>query len=336
MPANKDFRLRIEIIDECLRNRYRKWTLQNLIDTVNEKLTERYGKTAGKRTIQDDLKYMKEELPIPAPIEKRKEGPITYFYYTDVNYSIINLPIKDEEITFLKDAINILSQVSDFKIVQDVNDIVNKLQNTVNTNIEGSPSIIQFEKHTISIGTEYIDDIFSAIKEKTPLRVTYQPFKADNPEQCMFHPYLLKEYRNRWFIIGRKGNAESITNFALDRIKELKPSNIEYIPNNLFDPETYFNNLIGVTMPEGEQIQTVEIKVASKQAPYVRTKPIHHTQEIIKQYKNGDMLIRLWLITNYELRSVLLSFGCDLEVVKPLSLRDSMKEVFQNAFDNYK
>ena len=67
MPDNKNFACRIEIIDECLRNRFRKWTLQNLIDAVNDKLMERYGKTAGKRTIQDDLKFMKEEKV--APIE---------------------------------------------------------------------------------------------------------------------------------------------------------------------------------------------------------------------------------------------------------------------------
>lgn len=334
MPKNKDFALRIEIIDECLRNRYRKWTLQDLIDTVNVKLTERYGKTAGKRTIQDDLKHMKEEKQ--APIEKKKNGTTTYFYYSDTNYSIKNLPIKEEEIGFLNDAINILRQVNDFKVIHEVDEIVNKLQNTVNTNIEGSPSIIQFEKHTIAKGTEYIDDIFSAIKEKATLRVTYQPFNADQPKQYVFYPYLLKEYRNRWFVIGRKDNAESITNFALDRIKSIKNSDAYYISNDLFNPETYFNNLIGVSIPEGEKIQPVEIKIAAKQVSYIRTKPIHHTQEIIKEYKNGCITIRLWLICNYELQSVLLGFGSDIEVIKPGSLRKSVMEIIQQASKNYK
>jgi predicted DNA-binding transcriptional regulator YafY len=333
MPQNKDFALRIEIIDECLRNRYRKWTLQDLIDSVNEKLTERYGKTAGKRTIQDDLKYMKEEKG--APIEKIKSGTKTYFLYGDINYSIKNLPIKDEEISYLNDAINILRQVNDFKILQDVDEIVSKLQNTVKTNIEGGPTIIQFEKNATAAGIGYIDDIFSAIKEKTPLRVTYQPFNAE-PQQHVFHPYLLKEYRNRWFLIGRKNNSGSITNFALDRIKEIKNSNIDFVENDLFDPETYFNNLIGVTMPEGELVQPIEIKVTANQAPYIKTKPIHHTQEIIKEYAKGDILIRLYLISNYELRSVILSFGCDLEVIKPLALRESLREVLQKAVICYK
>lgn len=333
MPDNKNFAYRIEVIDECLRNRFRKWKLENLIDVVNDKLLERYGKTASKRTIQDDLKYMKEEKG--APIEKRKDGAITYFFYSDVNYSLKNLPIKNEEIGFLNDAINILSQVNDFKIIQDIGEIVNKLQNTINTNIENGPSIIQFEKHTTAIGTEYIDDIFSAIKEKCALRITYQSFNANEPNQYIFHPYLLKEYRNRWFVIGRKEGSYKVTNLALDRIKTIKNSNNQYAPNDLFDPETYFNNLIGVSMPEGETIQQIDIRVAAKQVPYVRTKPIHYTQEVIKVYAQGDILIRLWLINNYELRSVLQSFGCDLEVLKPESLRESLKSTFQNALECY-
>lgn len=333
MPENKDFALRIEIIDECLRNRFRKWTLQDLIDTVSDKLHERYGKTVGKRTIQEDLKHMKEDKL--APIIKKKNGAITYFSYSDPNYSIKNLPIKDEEINYLKDAIHILRQVNDFKILQDVDDIINKLESTVNTNIEGGPSVIQFEKHSLVNGTEYIDDLFSAIKEKTPLRITYQSFKADKAVQYVFHPYLLKEYRNRWFLIGRIGSADSITNLALDRIKEIKNSNSEYIPNNLFNPETYFNNLIGVSIPPGAEIQQIEIRVTAKQAPYIRSKPIHHTQEVIHEYKNGDILIRLWLITNYELCSTILGFGNDVEVVKPQPLRENIQEALKQAEKKY-
>lgn len=334
MPQNKDFALRIEILDECLRNTFRKWTLQNLIDTVNEKLLERYGKTVGKKTIQDALKFMKEEKE--APIEKKKNGAITYFYYSDPNYSIKNLPIENEEIAFLKDAIHILRQVNDFKILGDVDAIINKLENTVQTNVEGGASIVQFEKHTTALGTEYIDKLFDAIKCKMALRITYKAFKAENSEECLFHPYLLKEYRNRWFVIGRKENNEVATILALDRIKEIKNSDIEYVKNDLFDSETYFHNLIGVSIPIGEKIQPIEIKVSSTQAPYIRTKPIHHTQEIVKEYKNGNILIRLWLISNYELRSTLLGYGKDIEVVKPIILRKEMKEIFSEGSSLYK
>jgi len=333
MPENKDFSFRLEILDECLRNKYRNWTLQDLIDKVSERLSERYNKTASKRTIQADLKYMMEEKG--APIEKKKNGTTTYFYYSDPSYSIKNLPVKEEEINFLKDAINILRQVNDFKILQDIDSIVTKLQNTVNTNTEGSPLIIQFEKHTTAIGIEYIDSLFTAIKEKVALRISYQPFNETEPIDNIFHPYLLKEFRNRWFVIGRKDKSDAITILALDRIKKIRNSSENYLPNNLFEPETYFNNLIGVSIPEDAGIQTIEIKVASKQAPYVKTKPIHNTQTIIEEHKNGSLLIQLRLICNYELKSVLLGYGSDIEVIKPIKLRDSLKNEFLGIISNY-
>jgi predicted DNA-binding transcriptional regulator YafY len=168
------------------------------------------------------------------------------------------------------------------------------------------------------------------------LRISYQSFKAENPKSCIFHPYLLKEYRNRWFLIGRRGDSDSITNFALDRIKGIKNSGKDYLPNDLIDTENYFNHLIGVTKPNEEEIQSIEIKVSAKQVPYVRTKPIHHSQEIIREYKNGDVVIKLFLICNYELRSVLLSFGDDLEVRKPQKLRQEMKLVFSEALKKYR
>ena len=333
MPKNKDFALRIEIIDECLRNQYRKWTLQKLIDAINDKLKDRYGKSIGKRTIQDDIKYLKFDKM--APIEKRKEGQNTFFYYSDSNYSVKNLPINNEEISYLNDAINILRQVSDFKIIQDVDDIIYKLKSRVDTNIEKGESIIQFEKHTVSQGLNFSDDIFAAIKGKSPIRISYKPFKSEELVNCIFHPYLLKEYRNRWFAIGRKECEKYITNFALDRIKEIKNSNEKFVLNDLFDPKTYFDNLIGVSKPIGEAPQYIEVKVSAKQVPYILTKPVHFSHEVIKTYRNKDVIIRLFLICNYELRSVLLSYIPDIEIIKPVSLRKEMISHLNEAINKY-
>lgn len=333
MPHNKDFALRIEILDSCLRNTLRKWTLENLIHTVSQKLQEKYGKSASRRTVQDDLKYMIEIKE--APIKKRKEGTTTFFYYEDPNYSIKNLPIKEDEINLLLDVVNILRQVKNFKILKEVEDIVHKLQNTANTNIEGNLAILQFEQNDIAAGAEYIDDIFTAIKEKVALRITYQPFDAIQSAEYEFHPYLLKEYRNRWFILGRKGESDTITNLALDRIIRLRNTRIKYIPNDLFDIDTYFENLIGVSIPKNSNVQVVDINVSKKQAPYIRTKPIHHTQRIIKEYKNGSILIRAHLISNYELKSVLLSYGDSIKVIRPITLKEEMKQVLMHAYQNY-
>ena len=127
-----------------------------------------------------------------------------------------------------------------------------------------------------------MDDIFTAIKAGTALNIEYQPFNKKEPRHWLVHPYLLKEYRNRWFLIGRLNNLRNLITIALDRIKKLKPSSEIYISNDLFDTENFFNNLIGVTLPEGEMIADIIVNVKPNQAPYIRTKPIHFSQEILQ------------------------------------------------------
>lgn len=333
MPENKNFALRLEIIDECLRNNLRKWSLKVLLDVVNERLEERYGKKTSKRTLQNDIRHLIDDKN--APIEKRKEGSTTYFSYTDKQFSIKNLPLNEEEITQLKDVINILRQVNNFSIVDEVSAIVSKLENTINVHTEPEVPIIQFEKHEMTFGTQYINDLYEAIKGKTALKLSYRPF-SKKPDQFICYPYLLKEYRNRWFMIGRREGMNVVTIFALDRIQQFTPSFVPFVDNNLFDPETYFNNLVGVTLPVGGLVQKIDLKVTPAQAPYIRTKPIHSSQKIIKEYKNGGLVIRLMLIPNFELRSLLLSYVPDITVLTPAGLVREIKELLKKAVNQYK
>lgn len=333
MPKNKDFARRLEILDECLRNHLKKWSLEALLEQVNIKLNDRYGKKTSKRTLQADLKYLQDERD--APIAKRRDGQQTYFYYSNRQFSIRNLPINDEELGFLKDALNILRQVNDFSIIGEIQAVITKIENTISTHTDGNTAIIQFENHTIASGVNYIDDLYQAIKAGIAIKLSYQPFNKESVIRIC-HPYLLKEYRNRWFLIGQTDNRNELTVFALDRIRSLKATNIPYKANNSFKPETYFNNMIGVTMPESATPEIIEIKVSPASSPYILTKPIHNCQEILNEYENGGILIRLKLIINFELVSVLLSYGNGIEILKPRLLRDLLQEKLNQAADLYK
>lgn len=331
MPRNKNFTRRIEILDECLRRRQKKWFIEDLLKAVNDKLVERFDKKVGKRSLYDDLKYLQEEKN--APIIKCWEGQRVYYKYEDATYSILNLPISEEEIIKLKDAIKMLREVNDFNLLDDVDMIVEKLEHTIATNVPENRSMIQFEKHTYADGAEYIDDIFSAIKEKNVLKIVYQPFGAPEPQEWVIHPYLLKEYRNRWFLICRRDGTQKVSNLALDRIKKIKNSSIPFVENDLFDADTFYAYLIGVTFPEGENAQDILLKVTGRQVNYVKTKPIHKSQEIVEEPDGNTLIIRLKLINNYELQSVLLSYTPDIEVLQPISLRDQLKEKYLSVMN---
>ncbi|GAB3025884.1 WYL domain-containing protein [Niabella terrae] len=333
MPKNKDFALRIEIIDECLRNHLRKWTLEDLLRQLNECLEDRYGKSVSKRTLQDDIRYLINFKN--APIQKTKAGSKTYFSYSDKRFSLKNLPIEAEEIDRLNDVIHILKQVSDFSLLGEVEAIIKKLENTIHVRSSDPGPAIQFEQQPLRSGTDFVSELYDAVKNESAIRLTYKPFGALQAREHIFHPYLLKEYRNRWFILGRVGRKTQVTCFALDRIQKINNSAQPFLSNTVFDPDTWFNNAIGVTVPEEELPQEILLKIAAAQAPYVRTQPLHQSQQLLKQYKDGGLLIKLLLLNNYEMRAVLLSFGDGLEVLAPASLRTTIKETLEKALKKY-
>jgi hypothetical protein len=96
-------------------------------------------------------------------------------------------------------------------------------------------------------------------------------------------------------LIARGSKHNAICNLALDRLKSVKPTKEAFIENDLFEINTYFNNLIGVTFPLGEVVSDIVLKVSPSQVPYVKTKPIHFTQQTEATLSDGSMVVKLKL-----------------------------------------
>ncbi|HAC24930.1 MAG TPA: WYL domain-containing protein, partial [Cytophagales bacterium] len=163
----------------------------------------------------------------------------------------------------------------------------------------------------------------------------YQSFKARTPNVFNFHAYLLKEYRNRWFVLGRKSSKEPLVTLALDRIKEIKilPS-LSYIGNSEFDADEYYKDVIGVTVNEGNRPQIVHLAIDRRNAPYVITKPLHRTQKIVAKSSDG-IEVTIEVILNYELEREILGFGDSITVLKPQRLRERIEKKLEVSLRKY-
>ena len=109
MPANKNALIRYKTIDRCLRNRYRRWTLDDLVEACSDALYEREGivKGVSLRTVQGDLQIMRsDKLGYNAPIEVYEKS---YYRYADPDYSISDMPLNDDDCNLLLNAIKLLS-----------------------------------------------------------------------------------------------------------------------------------------------------------------------------------------------------------------------------------
>src|SRR5687768_234475 len=332
MPVTRNALIRYRTIDNCLKNRQRRWTLEDLIDACSESLYEYEGidKGVSKRSIQMDIQFMRsDKLGYNAPIivlEKK------YYTYEDPDYSITNIPLTDQDLGKLTEVVEILRQFKGFSHFQELSGMVQRLENKIYAAKTNQEPVIDFEKNENLKGLQYIDTLYQAIIKKCAVELCYQSFKARSSSTFHFHPYYLKEYRNRWFVIGMKKKNTPILTLALDRIISIEPCDTKYVPRGNFNLQSFLHQIIGVTVnPKGES-EKVLLQFDNETAHYVITKPLHHSQEIVETLSNG-VVIGVQVQLNFELEREILGFGDHVKVIAPEKLKRRIKETLEQALD---
>ena len=334
MPVNRNALIRYKTIDNCLKNRYRKWTLNDLIDACSDALYEYEGidKGVSRRTVQGDLQMMRsDKLGYNAPIVVLEKK---YYTYEDPEYSITNIPLTGQDLDQLVEAISFLKQFRGFSHFQKLEGMVQKLEDHIYSKQENRPAIIDFEKNDLLKGIHFLEDIYQAILKQKSMAVEYQSFKARSGQVFVFHPYLLKEYNNRWFVLGKKENQEALLNLALDRINALEVSDKHYGKTKDFDANNYFKDVVGVTVNEKQNPQKILLLVDHQTAPYLLTKPLHHSQKEVERTNEG-VIVSLDLQINFELQREILGYGESMKVLQPLALRRRIQKRLQDTLDAY-
>ena len=333
MPSTKQFEQRLDILDDCLRRRDMKWTAQRLLDEVNRRLQNSHGKKISIRTLYGDIDHLTHELD--APVEKWRDGQTICFRYSDDEYSIHNMPVRKEDVQKLREVTDIIAQVSGPHIADEVSAIVNRLENTVFSSLHGRGSVIQFENNGHETGSRWLSDLFDAVKDKVVLAVEYEPF-GEKRTEFLIHPYLLKEYRTRWYLIGRVNGDDKPKILALDRIASLKPTSRSFLENDLFDPDTYNNHLIGVTWPAEPKLENIRLKILPGHFAQIGSNPIHESQRHLGSEEDGSHRIEITVFNNPELRSILMGHGPAMVVESPESLREQIRGLYETGTKVYR
>lgn len=335
MPTNRNALLRYKTIDTCLRNRQRRWTLEDLIFEVSEALYEYEGIDRGvaKRTIQQDIQMMRsDKLGYEAPIVVVGKK---YYTYSDPEYSITNIPITEDDLDQMATAIAVLRQFKGFSVFDDLNGLVHKLEDRVASIKQDRTPVIILEKNDKLKGLQFLDKLYQAVLGQHPLSIQYKAFEAAKQQHILLHPYCLKEYRNRWYVMGLHAQKGTIVRLGLDRMLALEIASGEsFIPNQTFDPESHFKDVIGVSVYEDARIEEVILCLDAKQAPYNLTKPFHASQKIIERTETC-VTISLQVKINYELEREIMALGEKIIVIQPKWLREKVKSRLREAVNRY-
>ena len=334
MPLNRNALIRYKTIDKCLRNRYRRWTLDDLIEACSEALYEYEGidKGVSRRTVQMDIQFMRSnKLGYDAPIVVTDKK---YYTYEDPGYSITNIPLTDQDLGKLSEVVDLLRQFKGFTHFQELSGMVQKLEDKIHVSKTKERPVIDLEKNENLKGLNFIDPIYQAITNKRCIEITYQSFKARTSNAFNFHPALLKEFRNRWFVLGKKKRKAPYLLLALDRIESLEASSVALMSFGEREITDYFKDVVGVSVNVGEAPQEVKLFIDHSNAPYVLTKPIHHSQELVEKNDQG-IIISLSVQPNFELEREIMGFGDSIKVISPARLRSRIKERLSHTIDLY-
>lgn len=338
MPLNRATLIRISTIDKCLQNHYRRWTINDLIDACTDALAEYEGRSnpVSRRTFQNDLALMRSDrLGYNAPIVVRDNK---YYEYENPDYSITHLPLNDEGLDALNSALDILRQLQGFPQLASSIDTISKLNEQISRQTGASAPAMDMEHVTGYRGAQFIGTIYDAVRKQQTIKIEYQSFKARQPQSFIVYPYLLKEYRNRWFLIGEKSTntAPQVNIFALDRIHSVELDKTHPFKKCVdFDPEHFFDDTIGVTKSISDRARRVVIKIDRQQAPYVESKPFHKSQKVEQRFRDGSIQLSLKVVINNELERLILGYGGHAEVIAPPEFRARIAESVRIAANRY-
>lgn len=184
-------------------------------------------------------------------------------------------------------------------------------------------------------GLENLYGLLYAIKNKLQITFSYQKFSELESNVRTAEPYLLKGFKNRWYILANDTEDGITKSFALDRMSNLDITSNTFKYPITFDADENYRYSFGIISPAGLAPQEIILSFISHQGNYVKSLPLHDSQEILIDNEN-ELRIKLKLCITYDLIMELMSYGQTMKVIEPQSLAEQIKSAHIEAANRYR
>ena len=274
-------------------------------DTIKEYLHE-HGFEVSERTIQRDIEHIRDEFGIEIQYNRYENG-----YFIDYENSL-----------------NIESFFRFLEIVNTAELLTESLYESKN-----ALKHISFDTGGGLKGIENLKPLLNAIKDKRKLSFNHYNFYTGITKKHLLNPYMLKEYRKRWYVVGITGE-EKLRTFGIDRISDLVVQSNVFIRDKNVNPEEMFDKTIGIVYSYNEQQQVI-LSFTPNQGKYIKTLPLHKSQQILVDNET-ELRISLNIIPNYEFNQIILMHGETVTVIEPQWLISQIKQKLTETLAKYK
>jgi len=186
------------------------------------------------------------------------------------------------------------------------------------------------------LGTQHLFGLLHAINNNFAIKLTHQSHYQSTPTNREVEPYALKEFKGFWYLLAKDYKDKAMKTFGLDRILDIEITKKKFIWPANFSAITYFKNCYGVTVPNNSNFEPEEVILlfTTEQGKYLKSYPLHESQNVLSEDEN-EIQISLYLFITFELKMQLLSYGDSVEIIKPKSLIEELKEVYKSALNQY-
>ena len=331
MPKNKNAYLRYLIIhSQIKRNIYKHGypTLEDLLRYLRDE-----GYNVSPSTLEKDLKFLKDERGAPIHYDRAQR---CYRYTEDWEFDIPLSPDDVRTIHMLVHKLQIFGDAQEFKILKESIDKLSEHFNLANQHPNDKiDKYILFEYSKGFSGRNLLSPIYDAIFEKREIKFSHCRFDTDENSLRTLQPYILKEHRNRWYVIGKEDGAARI--FGLDRIGNLHVTDDYFTQDPDFYDEIFhvLRDAVGI-MAFGFESEDVILKFNADMGNYVKTLMLHRSQEILSEDESG-ITVKLHVKVTLEfIQECILRYGDAVRVISPPELSSNVKQIYKNTLDAYK
>ena len=325
MAISRSAYKRYRIIDSVLRNIYNPYP--TLID-IQKECSYKLNILPSLETLQKDISNMKNSPEYDAPIAFCRSN--LGYYYTNSNYSINSIPLTENDISSIKEALDLVKNLGGGNRANErFSDAIQKILVAFKEEFPDSDTnrkIILTDYVEGAKGYENFNALFKACKNQYPVLFSHYSYNNREFKSIIVHPILLKEFENRWYLVGYSESHKSIRTFGLDRIYEPLNLKRKYIASDEKEVESYCNDIYGVYPIENQPKQRITFLTSIKITNYFEAYPIHISQKSEKN-ESGSSFFTIDVVPSMELIRLFRSYGKNLEVISPNWLRVQTKSL---------
>lgn len=333
MPKNKNALTRYKVINKMLANG-RTASKIELAEACSKVLDNT---SISHRTIENDIHAMRydEGLRYFAPIEY--DAARRAYFYNEEGFSIDHLPLGSDDVRKLRLAAKLLKQYEEIGTFGEFSGTIEKVVRLINYSKLASEKkamdFIEFEKNPTTSGMEFIDPLVRFIQKKQVIKIRHHAFWRDQTMEFTVHPFYLKEYRERWYLVGYCEERDDIRIFGLEGIRDIEAMPMKTFTFKHFNPETFFEKFIGISVPENAPEEII-LRFKNDVGKFIETQPLHPSQKLIA-HTARTYDFSYFLATNNEFMGIVLNWQEHVEVLSPKGFRKQIISVIGKMGEQY-